>query len=54
MNTVHFVQTIDLSPLNREECNQLLLRKGFFRREKTEDPIPEEFQSGPYVSRDEL
>lgn len=48
------VETIDLSPLSREDCNQLLLRKGFFRRDKTEDPVPTEFEEGPYIPRDEL
>jgi len=36
------IERIDLSPLNREECNQLLVRKGFERRQPEETPAAEE------------
>jgi hypothetical protein len=48
------VETIDLSPLNREQCNQLLVQRGFFRRDNAGDPVPTEFEEGPYGPRDEL
>jgi len=34
------IERIDLSPLNREECNQLLVNKGFERRQ-TLEPVAE-------------
>lgn len=48
------VETIDLSPLTREECNQLLLHKGFYKRAHHDEPVPEEFLHGPYKPREEL
>ena len=47
-------QTIDLSPLNREECNQLLIGKGFYRKETPEAEVPEEYREGPYFPKEEL
>ena len=49
-----FLQTIDLSPLNREECNQLLLRKGFYKRSAPGEEVPVDYQEGPYRPREEL
>jgi hypothetical protein len=48
------VETIDLSPLNREECNQLLLRKGFYKRSVPGEEVPVDYQEGPYRPREEL
>ena len=48
------VQTIDLSAMSREECNQLLLRKGFYKRSHADEPVPEDFLHGPYRPREEL
>lgn len=48
------VETIDLSTLKREECNQLLLRKGFYKRAHAGEPVPEDFLHGPYRAREEL
>lgn len=46
-------QTIDLAKLNRQECNDLLVRKGFFKKESKDGEVPEEFQNGPYIEKEE-
>jgi len=43
------VERIDLSPFNREECNQLLISKGFYRKHSSDESVPEQFSKGPYV-----
>jgi len=40
--------------MNREECNQLLLRKGFYKRAHAGEPVPEDFLSGPYRPHEDL
>lgn len=48
------VETIDLSAMSKDECNSLLIKKGFFRREQSTDEVPVEFQQGPYKPSIEL
>ena len=49
------VERIPLEKLSRKACNNLLKERGFFRREAREDPVPEEYQEGPYgVQHQEL
>jgi len=48
------VETIDLAPLTREECNQKLLQKGFYKKSSLDEQVPEEFANGPYKSHSEL
>lgn len=43
------VQRIDLSPFSEEECINLLLRKGFFKKEDASTEVPEKYLNGPYV-----
>lgn len=41
--------------MNREECNQLLLDRGFFRKENKEETIPDDVIDTLYYKRaDEL
>lgn len=40
--------------MSRKECNDLLLKQGFFKKDKESDPVPEKFKKGPYVAHDEL
>jgi hypothetical protein len=47
------VETFDLSSLNREQCNQLLLQKGFYKR-SADEPVPDEYLEGPYRPREDL
>ena len=42
------VERIPLEKLSRKDCNKLLKERGFFRKESREDPVPEEYQEGPY------
>lgn len=35
------VEKVDLSKKSRQECNQLLLDKNFFKKNRPEDPVPE-------------
>lgn len=48
------VERIALSKLNREECNQLMLKKGFYKKTTKDEEVPEQYQSGPYKERVEL
>jgi hypothetical protein len=48
------VETIDLSNLNRDQCNELLLLKGFYKRSSPDEPVPDEYLEGPYRGREEL
>jgi len=48
------VERVDLSPFNREQCNQLLKEKGFYRKQAVDDVVPEEFMSGPYKPKEDL
>jgi len=45
------VEVIDLSRLDQLQLNQLLLRKGFFKKEHMATEIPEEYLTGPYVEK---
>lgn len=47
------VESIDLEKLSREECNELLLSRGFYKRENADDIVPEEYANGP-VRKTEL
>ncbi|KAF2362101.1 Parvovirus non-structural protein 1 helicase domain [Trinorchestia longiramus] len=42
------VERVQLKSLNREQCNDLLLQKGFFKKNNKDDPVPEEYLEGPY------
>jgi hypothetical protein len=50
------VERVQLKPLSREQCNNLLLEKGFFKKKNQNDPVPEEYLEGPYNGgpKDEL
>lgn len=48
------VERIDLSELKRDACNQLLTNRGFYKKAKQDDEVPEEFRSGPYEPKVEL
>ncbi|KAJ8042798.1 Selenoprotein M [Holothuria leucospilota] len=43
------IERIDLSKLNREECNELVTGLGFYKKTSREGEVPEEYQTGPYV-----
>lgn len=43
------IERIDLSKLNREECNELVTGLGFYKKMSREGEVPEEYQTGPYV-----
>ena len=48
------LEEIDITPLSREEINQLLLKKGFFKKGSKDGEVPDKYKKGPYVERDEL
>lgn len=48
------VETVDLSVLNREQCNQELTKRGFYRKTTVDEQVPEEFKNKEYRSADEL
>lgn len=40
-------QRIPLSDMTREEINQLMQDLGFYRKEKADSPVPEEYRLAP-------
>lgn len=42
------VERLQLDKLNRDSCNQLLLKKGFYKKSSKDEIVPEEYLSGPY------
>jgi len=48
------VERIDLAPLNRDECNKLLLRKGFYKKNAEDEAVPTEYEHGPYEEKQDL
>ncbi|GAB6028728.1 hypothetical protein CHUAL_004548 [Chamberlinius hualienensis] len=42
------VKRIPLSSYKRDECNNLLIELGFYKRTSKEDEVPENFLNGPY------
>jgi len=48
------VETIKLDDMSRDQCNELLLKRGFYKKSSKDEEVPEEFQNGPYVAREEL
>jgi len=43
------VEIIDLSRFDQKGCNDLLIKKGFFKKEHMATEIPEKYLTGPYV-----
>ena len=53
--SISLFQKIDLSKLNREECNELLINRGFYKKESKNEEVPEEvLKSLRYKRADEL
>ncbi|XP_063845925.1 selenoprotein M-like [Scylla paramamosain] len=48
------VERIDLQTATREEINELLIKKGFYKKSNHDEEVPEEYKEGPYVEKDEL
>ena len=46
------LQRIDLSPYDQKGCNELLLRKGFFKKEDASTVVPLKYITGPYTEVD--
>merc|ERR1719219_1927081 len=44
------VEKISLSDLSREECNNIVTSKGFYKKNDVNDAVPEEYINGPYVA----
>ena len=47
-------QKVDLSKMNRQDCNDMLIKKGFYKKKTREEAVPEEYLNGPYREREEL
>jgi len=45
------VEKFDLSRFDQQGCNNLLKRKGFFKRSNSGDEVPQEYLEGPYVEK---
>lgn len=48
------LERIELEHKNREECNQLLTQRGFYKKSEASEEVPEEFRQGPYKLKEEL
>jgi hypothetical protein len=50
------VESVDLSPLNRQQCNEELTKRGFYRKQSVDEPVPSEFKDAPLSqhSKEEL
>lgn len=48
------IERINLEHKNREECNGLLQRRGFYKKSEASEEVPEEFKEGPYIKKEEL
>ena len=46
-------QRIKLEDLSRDECREVLLKRGFYMKSNEEDKVPEEYQEGPYNAREQ-
>jgi len=42
------VQRIDLAGHDREWCNDILKKKGFYKKASEEEEVPEKYKNGPY------
>lgn len=47
------LEKFDISGWSREECNQFLLKKGFFKKTTQMEEVPEPHKSGPYTQHTE-
>jgi len=43
------VEAIDLAPLDQKGCNELLIKKGFFKKEHMATKVPKIYKKGPYI-----
>ncbi|MPC16477.1 Selenoprotein M [Portunus trituberculatus] len=48
------LERIDLKKLSQDEINQLMIKKGFYKKSSKEEDVPEEYREGPYVEKEEL
>lgn len=48
------LERIDLKKLSQEEINDLMLKKGFYKKSSREEEVPEEYREGPYSEKEEL
>jgi hypothetical protein len=42
------LEKLELSELSREECNNLLLNRGFYKKSAENEDVPEKYKLGPY------
>lgn len=40
--------------MSQEEINELMIKKGFYKKSSKEEEVPEEYLEGPYQEREEL
>ena len=48
------LERIDLKKLSREQMNDVIIQKGFYKKTTKEEMVPEEYREGPYTEKDEL
>lgn len=48
------VERDNLTTATRLEINELLAKKGFYKKIDHDEEVPEKYKEGPYVEKDEL
>lgn len=48
------LERFDLKKMSQEEINELMIKKGFYKKSSKEEEVPEEYLEGPYQEREEL
>ena len=48
------LERIDLKKLSREQMNDVMIQKGFYKKTTKDEEVPEKYRKGPYIEKDEL
>lgn len=46
------VERVRLDKKDRQQCNDLLIEKGFYKKKNKDEKVPEEYKNGPYIPVD--
>ena len=46
------VERIDVKKMSREEINNLVLKKGFYKKATKEEEVPQKYSEGPYFEKE--
>ncbi|KAK8395754.1 hypothetical protein O3P69_005687 [Scylla paramamosain] len=46
------LERIDIKKMSQEEINNLVLKKGFYKKAAKEEEVPREYKEGPYIEKE--